>query len=168
MLTEGDYRRAVEISQAAQHIAPKSGSAFIQATAPGGRAWVRLGLGRETRAVLGRVEALVSPLPVPDRPEHHYQYDPAKFEAHTATRLAWLGASAAEPNARHHPGPARIVQGRAVQATRAASARLDLSLALIAAAHHDEAAGTTWRPSTRAASCPRATGVPEAADLDEA
>ena len=43
VLTQGDYRSAVGISQAAQHVAPKSGSAFIQATAQEGRAWARLG-----------------------------------------------------------------------------------------------------------------------------
>jgi hypothetical protein len=63
VLTAGDYRWAVDISQAAQEIAPKSGSAFIQATAQEGRAWARLGAAPQTRAALGRVEALVSPLP---------------------------------------------------------------------------------------------------------
>src|SRR5439155_12980227 len=76
VLTKGDYQRAVDISVAAQQVAPKSGSVFIQATAQEGRAWARLGAGPETRAALGRVEALVSPLPVPERPEHHYRYDP--------------------------------------------------------------------------------------------
>jgi len=59
VLTQGDYRSAVGISQAAQRIAPKSGSAFIQATAQEGRAWARLGDARETRAALDRVETLV-------------------------------------------------------------------------------------------------------------
>ena len=39
----------------------------------------------------------MSPLAMPERPEHHYRYDPAKPEAHTATRLAWLGDPGAEP-----------------------------------------------------------------------
>jgi len=38
VLTAGDYQRAAGISQAAQRIAPKTGSAFIQATAQEGRA----------------------------------------------------------------------------------------------------------------------------------
>ena len=53
VLTAGDYRRAADISQAAQRIAPKSGSAFIQATAQEGRAWARLGDARQTRATPG-------------------------------------------------------------------------------------------------------------------
>jgi len=53
--------RPVDITQAAQRIAPESGSVFSQATAQEGRAWARLGAGPETRAALSRVEALVSP-----------------------------------------------------------------------------------------------------------
>jgi hypothetical protein len=52
-------------------------------------------------AALARVEALGSPMPLPDRPEHHYRYDPAKSEAYVATTLAWLGDRAAEGYARH-------------------------------------------------------------------
>jgi transcriptional regulator with XRE-family HTH domain len=181
VLTTGDYRRAVDISQAAQHLAPRESSAFIQSTAQEGRAWARLGAAPETRAALGRVEALVAPLPVPDRPEHHYRYDPAKSEAYTATTLAWLGDPAAA-------GYARNVLARLESATdgpprprRAATARLDLSLALIAAGQHDEAAGTALTAITSGRIVPsnywRARevihavaqrGLPEAADLAEA
>jgi hypothetical protein len=51
----------VDITQAAQRIAPESGSVFIQTTAQEGRAGARLGAGPETRAVLSRAEALVPP-----------------------------------------------------------------------------------------------------------
>jgi hypothetical protein len=37
---------------------------------------------------------------VPDRPEHHYRYDPAKSDAYTTTTLAWIGDPAAEGYAR--------------------------------------------------------------------
>jgi len=181
VLTEGDYRRAVDISQAAQRVAPKAGSAFIQATAQEGRAWARLGDAGETRAALGRVEVLVSPLPVPDRPEHHYRYDPAKSEAYTATTLAWLGDPAAERYARHILARLESSADGPPRPRRAATARLDLSLALIAAGRHDEAAGTALEaissgrivPSSywRAREVIRAValrGAPEAADLAEA
>jgi transcriptional regulator with XRE-family HTH domain len=181
VLTEGGYRRAVEISQAAQRIAPKSGSAFIQATAQEGRAWARLGDARETRAALGRVEALVAPLPVPDRPEHHYRYDPAKSEAYVATTLAWLGDPAAERYARHILARLDSAADGPPRPRRAASARLDLALALIAADRHDEAAGTAleaissgrivpsnyWR-AREVIHAVAARGMPEATDLAEA
>jgi tetratricopeptide (TPR) repeat protein len=181
VLTEGDYRRAVEISQAAKQIAPKSGSAFIQATAQEGRAWARLGDASQTRAALGRVEALVAQLPVPDRPEHHYRYDPAKSEAYTATTLAWLGDPAAESYARHILARLESATDGPPRPRRAASARLDLSLALIASGRHDEAAGTAleainsgrivpsnyWR-AREVIHAVAERGVPEAADLVEA
>jgi len=181
VLTEGNYRRAVEISQAAQRIAPKSGSAFIQATAQEGRAWARLGDSGETRGALGRVEALVSPMPVPDRPEHHYRYDPAKSEAYTATTLAWIGDPAAERYARHILARLESAVDGPPRPRRAASARLDLSLALIAAGRDDEAAGTAleaiksgrivpsnyWR-AREVISAVAERGLPEAADLAEA
>jgi hypothetical protein len=148
VLTAGDYRRAVEISQAAQRVAPGSGSAFIQATAQEGRAWARLSAAPETRAALGRVEALVSPLPMPDRPEHHYRYDPAKSEAYTATTLAWLGDPAAEGYTRHVLARLESSADGPPRPRRAASARLDLSLALIAGGHDDEAAGTALEAVT--------------------
>ncbi len=181
VLTTGDYRRAVDISQAAQRLAPHKGSAYIQATAQEGRAWARLGAAPETRAALARVETLVSPLPMPDRPEHHYRYDPAKSEAYMATTLAWLGDPAAESYARHVLARLESTIDGPPRPRRAASARLDLSLALIAAGQHDEAAGTALEAITSGRIVPsnywRARevihavaerGVPEARELAEA
>jgi transcriptional regulator with XRE-family HTH domain len=180
-LTAGDYRRAADIAQAAQQVAPQSGSAYIQATAQEGRAWARLGAAPETRAALARVEALVSPLPMPDRPEHHYRYDPAKSDAYTATTLSWLGDPAAEGYARQVLARLESVSDGPPRPRRAASARLDLSLALVTSGQHDEAAGTALDAITsgrlvpsnywRAREVIRAVderGVPEARELAEA
>jgi transcriptional regulator with XRE-family HTH domain len=180
VLTAGDYRRAADISQAAQRTAPKSGSAFIQATAQEGRAWARLGDARQTRATLGRVEELVSPLPVPDRPEHHYRYDPPKAQFYVATTLSWLGDTAAEGIARQVLA-AIEAPGLRPRPRRAALARLDLALALTAAGKHDEATGVALEAVRSGRLAPvdgrRAReivlavaerGVPEAAELAEA
>jgi transcriptional regulator with XRE-family HTH domain len=181
VLTAGDYRRAVDIAQAAQHIAPRDGSAFIQATAQEGRAWARLDAAAETRAALARVEKLVSPLPMPDRPEHHYRYDPAKSQAYTATTLSWLGDPAAESWARQVLTRLESAADGPPRPRRAASARLDLSLALIAAGRQDEAADTALQAVTSGRLVPsnywRARevvhavaeqGMPEARELSEA
>jgi transcriptional regulator with XRE-family HTH domain len=180
VLTAGDYRLAADISQGAQRIAPKSGSAFIQATAQEGRAWARLGDARQTRATLTRVEALVSPLPVPDRPEHHYRYDPPKAQFYVATTLSWLGDTAAEAIARQVLATIEA-PGLRPRPRRAALARLDLALALTAADKHDEAAGVALEAVKSRRLAPvdgrRAReivlavaghGVPEAAELAEA
>ncbi len=180
VLTAGDYQRAADISQAAQRIAPTTGSAFIQATAQEGRAWARLGAAAETRAVLTRVEALVSPLPMPERPEHHYRYDPPKAQVYVATTLSWLGDKAAEGLARQVLA-AIEAPGARPRPRRAALARLDLALALTAADKHDEAAGVTLEAIRSGRLAPvdgrrareivlavAGRGVPEAAELTEA
>jgi hypothetical protein len=180
-VTDGRYRRAIELSQGAQRIAPRTGSAFIQATAQEGRAWARLGDGTQTRASLARIERLVAPLPQPDRPEHHYRYDPAKSDAYTATTLAWAGDPAAEPYARGVLARLESGENGQPRPRRAASARLDLALALLAADRPDEAAHTALQAVTsgrlvpsnywRAAEVITAVAsqhVPEATDLHDA
>jgi tetratricopeptide (TPR) repeat protein len=180
-LTAGDYGGAVNLAQGAQEIAPQASSVFIQATAQEGRAWARLGAAGETRDALRRVERLVSPLPSPDRPEHHYRYDPAKSEAYTATTLAWVGDPAAEPYARQVLTRLESPTDGPPRPRRVASARLDLALALIAAGRPDEASHTALEAVTsgrlvpsnywRAAEVIDAVdtrGVPEAAELLDA
>ena len=138
-LTEGNYHEAVRLAQSSQSVAPRNSSAFIQAIAQEGRAWSRLGDAVETRRALARVERLVEPLPAPERPEHHFRYDPAKSDAYLATTLSWMGDPAAEPYAR---GVLERIEGLArgnARPRRAASARLDLALALLAANQPEEA-----------------------------
>ncbi|MCW2943383.1 MAG: transcriptional regulator, family [Actinoallomurus sp.] len=142
-LTDGDYRQAVTLSQGAQTMAPRGSSAYIQASAQEGRAWARLQAARETRELLDRVAALACNLPAPEHPEHHYRYDPAKADAYTATTLAWLGDPAAEPYARQVLARMQAPADGRIRARRVASARLDLSLALVAADRPDEAAHET-------------------------
>ncbi|PZG22527.1 transcriptional regulator [Nonomuraea aridisoli] len=139
VLTDGDYQTAVTLSQGAQAIAPRTGSAYIQATAQEGRAWARLGASAETRDALARVHKMVSPMPVPDRPEHHYRYDPAKSDAYTATTLAWVGDPAAVDCARQVLERLESSDDGGPRPRRAASARLDLALALLVAEELEEA-----------------------------
>ncbi|GAA0215500.1 hypothetical protein GCM10009527_009200 [Actinomadura nitritigenes] len=180
-LTDGDYRAAITLSRGAQEIAPRDGSAFIQATAQEGRAWARLGDGQRTREALARVERLVEPLPMPDRPEHHFRYDPAKSDAYTATTLAWIGDPAAEPYARGVLARLERPAAGPARPRRAVSARLDLALALLAADQPDEAAATALEAVTSGRLVPsnywRAAEVltaveerhiPEAVELNEA
>lgn len=138
VLTDGDYPQAVELSRAAQKLAPKGSSVAIQSAAQEGRAWARLGRANDTYAAVNRVNRLVSPLLRPDRPEHHYQYDPSKAVAYTATTLAWLGDPAAETYAREVIARLGAAGG---WPRRVAAAQIDLALALLAADRPDEAAG---------------------------
>jgi transcriptional regulator with XRE-family HTH domain len=137
VLTEGNYRRALELSRAAQELAPAGSSVAIQATAQEGRAWARLHQPRETYAAIERVNKLVSPLVRPDRPEHHYRYDPDKSVAYTATTLAWAGDPAAETYAREVI--ARLKPTNGTWPRRVAAANLDLALTLLVTDRLDEA-----------------------------
>ncbi|MEU4407706.1 hypothetical protein AB0F88_24575 [Streptosporangium sp. NPDC023963] len=180
-VTTGDYRRALTLTQGAQAIAPRTSSAYIQATAQEGRIWARLGSGPETRDALNRVARLVSPLSMPEHPEHHYRYDPSKSEAYVATTLSWLGDPAAEPYARQVLARLESAADGLVRPRRAASARLDLALALLATDQPDEASQLALTTMTSGALVPsnywRAREVigaietrrmPEAVELREA
>ncbi|HEY4377294.1 MAG TPA: helix-turn-helix transcriptional regulator [Acidimicrobiales bacterium] len=177
-LTEGDYPTALRLAQAGQGIAPRGSSVAIQAIAQEGRAWARLGRADETYDAIKRVDRLVSPLPRPGRPEHHYRYDPGKATAYVATTLAWVGDPAAEGYAREviaHLG------GAGGRPRRMAVAQVDLGLALVAAHRPDEAVGVTqaailsgrivpsnqWR-ALEVVTALEATGAPEAVQLREA
>lgn len=138
-VSSGQYSRAVSLAQGAEHLAPRGSSALIQATAQEGRAWSRLGAARDTYDALARVEALVSPLAVPDQPEHHYHYDPSKAEAYVATTLSWLGDPAAVDIARSVL--TRMESSPGARPRRAVAARIDLALALVGAGQEDEATG---------------------------
>ncbi|BCK58166.1 helix-turn-helix domain-containing protein [Nocardia wallacei] len=137
-LTAGKFAVAAELSRAAQEIAPEDSSAFIQATAQEGRALARLGNSEGTYGALRKVARLVSGLSTPDRPEHHFRYDPAKSDAYVATTLSWLGDPAAESYARHVLADLKAAES--ARPRRIASANLDLGLALVAADKPEEAA----------------------------
>ncbi|WP_267898189.1 hypothetical protein [Streptomyces sp. CMB-StM0423] len=182
VLTAGDYGRALELSRAAQALAPAGTSALIQATAQEGRALARLGEVRETYAAVERVQQMSAAVALPERPkEHHYQYDPAKALAYTATTLAWLGDSGAEPYAREVI--ARLSPSDDVQKwpRRVASANIDLALVLLADGRLDEACEAArlamlsgrvvpsnhWR-ALEIVNAAESRTLPEAADLREA
>jgi transcriptional regulator with XRE-family HTH domain len=139
VLTDGDYHRAVELSQAAQRLAPRGSSVAIQATAQEGRAWARLGKAKETYDALNRVERFISRMARPETPEHHYRYDPDKAEAYVATTLAWLGDVAAEHHARHVVATLTQEAEAGRWPRRLASANIDLALALLLTDRLDEA-----------------------------
>ena len=181
VLTSGDYQYAVDLSQKAQAVAPVGSSAHIQATAQEGRAWARMGRRLETHDALNRVAGLVASLSTPERPEHHYQYDPAKSLSYTATTLAWVGDPAAEEYARAVVGQLEAVHKAAARPRRVASARLDLGLALLVAGKPDEAGAVAvsaitsgrivpsnwWRATEIVAGVER-TGIREAVELRDA
>lgn len=181
LLTDGDYIQAVGLSRAAQEIAPSDGSAVIQATAQEGRASARLGNEKETYSAVERVQALSAAIGSPDTPEHHYRYDPGKALSYTATTLAWLGDSAAEPYAREVINRLSPSGDVSQWPRRVASANIDLALILLKADRLDEACDSAqkailsgrvvpsnhWR-ALEVVKAVEARQLPESADLREA
>lgn len=147
-LTAGHYRHALVLSDQAQQVAPRGSSAHLQAVAQEGRAWARVGDQRRTRQALDRLHRLVEPLDDPDRPEHHYRYDPHKAAAYTATTLAWAGDPAAVAYTRTILNELDPTGDGGPRPRRAASARLDLALALATAGEADEAASAATKAIT--------------------
>lgn len=181
VLTDGVYGRAVDLSQAAQELAPAGSSVAIQATAQEGRARARLGDRKGAYAAIDRVQRMSATLEPLKNAEHHYQYEPGKALAYTATTLAWIGDPAAESYARE------VIAGLAPTGDvqkwprRVASANIDLALALLVDDRPDEACDAVQRailsgrvvPSNhwRALEVVRAVEarkLPEAPDLREA
>ncbi|WP_328387826.1 helix-turn-helix domain-containing protein [Streptomyces sp. NBC_00400] len=145
VLTEGDYARALDLSLIAQELAPAGTSAAIQATAQEGRVRARLGEGPETYAAIERVHRMSAGMVPHKGTEHHYQYDPGKALAYTATTLAWVGDPAAEDYARQVI--ARLAPADDVEKwpRRVASANIDLALALLGSDRLDEACNAAQR-----------------------
>jgi transcriptional regulator with XRE-family HTH domain len=181
VLTQGNYRRALDLSQAAQELAPSGSSVAIQATAQEGRAWARLHQPRETYDAIDRVNKLVSPLKRLDRAEHHYRYDPDKSVAYVATTLAWVGDPAAESYAREIIARLKPSENNGRWPRRIAAANLDLALALLVASRLDEACDAAqqailsgrlvpsnhWR-AAEVVSAVESRQLPESRDLREA
>ncbi|MFG3259429.1 helix-turn-helix domain-containing protein [Streptomyces sp. NPDC048172] len=145
VLTAGDYQRALELSRTAQKAAPKGSSAAIQSTAQEGRARARLGQARETYAAIDRVHTMAASADTPERPEHHYRYDPSKSLAYTATTLAWLGDASAETHAREVIDRLNPSDDITKWPRRVATANIDLGLALLAQDRLDEACDAAQR-----------------------
>lgn len=148
VLTLGEYAKTASLSQGAQQLAPAGSSAQIQATAQEGRAWARLGDARATTDAVARVNRMASSLHTPDRPEHHYRYDPAKATSYTATTLSWVGDPAAVDYAREVIARLEAPDPHGGRPRRLASARLDLALALIRNGEVEEAAESTMTAVT--------------------
>ena len=182
VLTDGDYVQALELSERAKALAPVGSSIAIQATAQAGRAHARLGQARETYAAIEQVHQLVAPLKMPDRPEHHYRYDPTKSVAYTATTLAWLGDPAAETWARDILAQLQPKDGEtSARPRRVAAANLDLALTLLVTDRLDEACDATqtaiasgrvvpsnWWRAEEVVTAVEVRQLPEAVELREA
>nr|WP_329604843.1 helix-turn-helix domain-containing protein [Streptomyces radicis] len=145
VLTAGDHAGAAELAARARSVAPEGSSVAIQATAQEGRARARLGEAQATHRAIDSVQRLAASLELNLPPEHHYQYDPTKSLAWTATTLAWLGDAAAERHAREAVARLGPADDLSRWPRRLASANIDLALALLINDRLDEACDVAQR-----------------------
>ncbi len=145
VLTEGDYGRALELSQAAQQLAPNGSSVAIQSTAQEGRARARLGDAKGTYTAIDRVQLMSDSLIPRKGREHHYEYDTGKTLSYTATTLAWIGDPSAEMHAREVIAKLSPADDVEKWPRRVASANIDLALALVGGDRVDEACHAAQR-----------------------
>jgi transcriptional regulator with XRE-family HTH domain len=99
-LVEGRYPETVALSEAGLEHAGVT-SAGVQLSLQAARGYARMGDTRAGQALqAGR--ARLDRLPAPEHPQHHFEFDGAKYEFYVATILTWLGSddAAAEAHAR--------------------------------------------------------------------
>jgi transcriptional regulator with XRE-family HTH domain len=141
-ITDGHYRRAVQLCRAGRDLVPTDTSGYVQLSVQEARASARLGLAKETHRLLDDAATALDRMPTPDNPEHHFVFDPRKLVGYTATTLAWLGDDngLAEEYAQQAVDQYDVgaTDGRWVR--RLALARIDLALVLSRIGEAEEAA----------------------------
>jgi len=139
-LVEGRYDDAVSLSEAALGHAGAT-SAAVQLSLQAGRGYARMGDDNRARSMLGTGRKVLSRLPVPEHPEHHFVFDGAKHEFYVATILTWLKSddAAAEEHAREVVAQCRDKHGGILWPTRLGTTWLNLGLIATRRADLEEA-----------------------------
>lgn len=127
-LVEGRYENLIEYAQAGQEVAGPT-SAGVQLALQEAKGWSRLGDRKRTDDALTRGAAILSKMPLPEHPEHHFVFDHTKYLFYAATCYTMLGDNdRAEEHAdeviAHHARP----DGTSNAPMRTAQARIDLGV----------------------------------------
>jgi transcriptional regulator with XRE-family HTH domain len=91
-LTDGRFRDVTRFAHAG--VAASSGnpdSASVQLALQAAKGWAKLGDGREAESALQHGLSLLNKLPRSAHPEHHFVFDPSKYEFYAAPIYEWLG-----------------------------------------------------------------------------
>jgi tetratricopeptide (TPR) repeat protein len=89
-LTQGDYRRTVQASDAGQAAAPAHGVS-VQLAGQKAKAWARIGDRRQVEVALDEGRRLLEKMPYPENLDHHFVVDPAKFDFYAMDCYRLLG-----------------------------------------------------------------------------
>jgi tetratricopeptide (TPR) repeat protein len=127
-LTEGRYEDVIDASQRGQAVAGTS-SAMVQLTLQEAKGHARLRHRKEANEALTRGATVLSKLPTPSYPDHHFVFDHTKWIFYAATIYAWQGDDdRAEEHALEIMGHHTRPDGTTNAPMRTANARIDLGM----------------------------------------
>ncbi|MFF4624794.1 hypothetical protein [Nonomuraea jabiensis] len=127
-LVEGRYEDVVNAARMGQAVAGQT-SAMVQLTLQEARGLARIGDRREADRALTRGAEVLSHLPMPDNPDHHFVFDHAKWVFYAATCYTWLADDdRAEEHARETIQMHTRPDGTSNAPMRVADAHIDLGI----------------------------------------
>ncbi|MER7500402.1 XRE family transcriptional regulator [Nonomuraea pusilla] len=127
-LVEGRYEDVVTAARMGQAVASQS-SAMVQLTLQEARGLARIGDRREADRALTRGAEVLSRLPIPDNPDHHFVFDHGKWVFYAATCYTWLADDdRAEEHARETIQMHTRPDGSSNAPMRVADAHIDLGI----------------------------------------
>jgi hypothetical protein len=89
-LVDGRYDEVIDYAQTGLEVAPNT-SAGVQLAVQEAKGWSRLGDPQRADASLRMAGTVLSRLPRPEHPEHHFVFDASKLSFYAATCYTWLG-----------------------------------------------------------------------------
>lgn len=90
-LTDGRLRDVTRFAQAGLASLRSADSAGVQLALQAAKGWAKLGERRAADDALQHGSSLLDQLPPSAHPEHHFVFDPSKYEFYAAPIYAWLG-----------------------------------------------------------------------------
>jgi hypothetical protein len=89
-LVDHRYDEVIEHARTGLAIAPHT-SAGVQLAVQEAKGWSRLGDARRAEEAMRTAGTVLSRLPRPEHPEHHFVFDASKLSFYAATCYTWLG-----------------------------------------------------------------------------
>jgi tetratricopeptide (TPR) repeat protein len=144
-LVENRYEDVIEAAVAGLAI-KTSGSVGIQLHLQEAKGYARMGDSREAHRALKDASVILSKLPPPEHPDHHFVFDHSKWMHYAATIYTWLGD---DQRAKEHAVEVIDEHLRPDGSTRAPmrTAEARLSLATISAREGDLDGAVSWAKS---------------------
>lgn len=133
-------RETLDYAREGLRSAPAGSSGWMMLKLKLASAWARLGVRGEAEREMEQAAAVLEGLPAPDQPDHHFVFDPPKFDFYAGTAYAWLRIpERAAEHARAVIQQQQDPETYGLNPSRVAIARLDLGQALLEQGRLDEA-----------------------------